>query len=312
MIIEYHPKLPDLRQLAAQPPGPIVKFGTEDGEAETIRLTAQLERVSLAAQLEIAPERVGRAVVLLNGEPPARERELNINRKTGTISGTVRLPRGKNQIQIQLSNPWHTTTFGPIVIEYRRPPRVQQWEPRLLEGRPFARISADCIADRFVHAQIEVSSRNRIPSTAQTSPRHREPRGEGGWSVLAEVPLSQGANDVTLRTWNEDGPSLEISNQLVYEKPVEPKPVVSVESPEVAVVRRPTISLQFRVRSNSALTSEKLFRERSSGARELVDEYQIGQLARNRDGAFEFPCKSEMRTRRRPKLIHHRDCQCRR
>ncbi len=55
LIIEYHPKLPDLRQLAAQPPGPIVKFGTEDGEAETIRLTAQLERVSLAAQLEIAP-----------------------------------------------------------------------------------------------------------------------------------------------------------------------------------------------------------------------------------------------------------------
>ncbi len=70
--------------------------------------------------------------------------------------------------------------------------------------------------------------------------------------MLAEVPLSQGANDVTLRTWNEDGPSLEISKQLVYEKPVEPKPVLSVESPEVAVVRRPTISLQFRVRSNSA------------------------------------------------------------
>ncbi len=151
LIIEYHPKLPDLRQLAAQPPGPIVKFGTEGGEEETIRLTAQLERVSLAAQLEIAPERVGRAVVLLNGEPPARERELNINRKTGTISGTVRLPRGMNQIQIQLSNPWHTTTFGPIVVEYRRPPQVRQWEPRLLEGRPFARISAQIASPtRFV------------------------------------------------------------------------------------------------------------------------------------------------------------------
>ncbi len=37
LIIEYHPKLPDLRQLAAQPPGPIVKFGTGGDELQPVR-----------------------------------------------------------------------------------------------------------------------------------------------------------------------------------------------------------------------------------------------------------------------------------
>jgi WD40 repeat protein len=293
LIIEYHPKLPDLRELEAQPPGPIVKFGTEGGELAPVSLTAHLVSVGLAGQLEVAPERVGRAAVVLNGEQLPGE--LIINRKTGTISGSVRLPRGKNQIQIQLSNPWHTMPFGPIVVEYRCPPQVEQWETRLLEGRPFARVSARVASlTALSRAEIEVAPRPQNPPNAQTYPAHRELGAKGVWTVFAEVPLTQGVNEVTLRTWNEDGASPEKSERLVYEKPVQPKPDLIMESSENAVVGRPIVALHFRVRSASSLTSVNLFRERSPASRKLVEEFNVGRLARSLDGAFEFPGKSEI------------------
>jgi len=293
LIIEYHPILPDLRQLTAQPPGPIVKVGTGDGELEPIDLTAQLEPAGMAPQREIAPERVGRATVLLNGEQLPRE--LAIDRKTGTVSGSIQVPRGKNQIQVQLSNPWHTTTFGPIFVEYRRPPEVQAWEVTLLSGRPFARISALLASlTALSRAEIEVASPTQNRPTAQPYAAQFEPRGKGVWAVSAEVPLTEGANDVALRTWNEDGASQVKSERLVYAKPVELKPDLFVESSENAVVGRPVVSLQFRVRSTSALTSVKLFRKESSAAKQLVEEFPVGQRARNLDGAFEFIGKSEV------------------
>ncbi len=250
-------------------------------------------RPAYRLRLAIALERVGRAALLLNDEQLPGE--LAIDRKSGAISGSVRLPRGKNQIQIQLSNPWQTTTFGPIVVEYRRPPQVEELEVKLLKARPFARVSARVASVAALsRAEVEVVARTPNPHVVQIYSAAQEPNANGGWTVLAEVPLSQGANEITLRTWNADGPSQEKSERLVYEKPVEPKPDLSVESPETANVGRPKVALQFRVRSASTLTSVKLVRERSSGSKELVQDYPIGQVVRNPEGAFEFAVKSEI------------------
>src|SRR5262249_14549769 len=113
-------------------------------------------------------------------------------------------------------------------------------------------------------------------------------RGESTWSVLAEVPLDQGANEVTLRTWNEDGASPERSQRLVYQKPVEPKPDVLAETPEKVGVGRRTAPLRLQVRSASTRARLQLIRERSSSSRTVVEEFPVGGLARGTAGDFEF------------------------
>ena len=105
--------------------------------------------------------------------------------------------------------------------------------------------SPDLGPGRVAHRAVARRDRGRAPNSESTDrpdlPRASGTgRGKGVWAVLAEVPLTQGANEVILRTWNEDGASPEKSERLVYEKPVEPKPDLIVETAEKAVVGRPT------------------------------------------------------------------------
>jgi hypothetical protein len=95
-------------------------------------------------------------------------------------------------------------------------------------------------------------------------------------------------NEIIIRTWNEDGPSLEKRQPLIYEKPVEPKPELIVETPEKVVVGRPLAPLQFRIRSAAPLTRVTLVRERSSATRVAVAEFPVESVARGADDRFEF------------------------
>src|SRR5262249_29296688 len=132
LAIEYRPDLPVLGPLAADPAGPIIQFGTGGSPPDpTVRLMAEIQGV---------PERIDRADVLLNGQP-LRE-PLTIDRKGQRILGLVPLSRGPNRISVRLSNRWHAKDFGPILLEYRRPPRVEPLAVMMRAGRPFAQLSA--------------------------------------------------------------------------------------------------------------------------------------------------------------------------
>ena len=153
------------------------------------------------------------------------------------ISGLVPWPRGKNEIIVQLSNRWHSASFGPIVVEYRRLPQVERWEAKLQPGRPFVTISAQ-VTSPTVLTRAEVQVLPRDGSAEPPYPVQWERKPEGLWEVHAEVPIRQGTNEVTIRAWNEDGESSPGKSQrLVYQKPVEPKPVVIVETPAKSVGR---------------------------------------------------------------------------
>src|SRR5207237_3355485 len=103
------------------------------------------------------------------------------DRKSRTLSGSVRLPRGKNEITVQLSNRWHSATFGPIVVEYRRPPQVDPWEARVLDGRPFAQLSAQVASvTALTRAELEVLDPSGKAPAARTFVARREQRWATG------------------------------------------------------------------------------------------------------------------------------------
>ncbi|HZW30011.1 MAG TPA: hypothetical protein VFF52_04840 [Isosphaeraceae bacterium] len=279
LTIAYHPDLPVLDPLVADPAGPIVRFGTGGSQSDpTVRLSAAING---------APERIGRAEILLN-DRPLRE-PLTIDRKGKRLLGSVPLSRGPNRIGVRLSNRWHTTDFGPIFVEYRRPPQVEPLVVTMRAGRPLAQLSARVASlTTLTRAEVEVVHQPGTLPAAHTYLAHREPRPRDLWAVSAEVPLEQGANQIILRTWNEDGASPEQRVLRVYEKPVERKPDVIVLTPEKLNVEQPRVVLRFRVRSESPLTRVELSSERSSAAPRSLAKFPVQQLARGADGRFEL------------------------
>jgi hypothetical protein len=278
LAIVYHPDVPVLGTLVATPPGPIVRFGADAQPDPTVELSAEIKGV---------PERIDRAEVLLNDLP--LRKPLTIDPKEKRLLGLVQLSGGPNRIAVRLSNRWHTKDFGPILVDYLRPPRVEPLAVTMRAGRPFAQLSAQVTSmTALTRAEVEVVHQARTAPPAHTYVARREQRAKDVWAVSAEVPLEQGANQIILRTWNEDGASPEQQERLVYEKPVEPKPDVIAETPEERIVVRPAIRLQFRVRSQSPLTRVELISERSSGSPEPLEKFPVEQIARGADGCFEL------------------------
>ena len=272
LVVVCHPPLPGLDLLQVDNPGPIVEPGT-GGDGPKLRLTAQIKG---------EPGRIDKALATRDGDEIAG---LEVDRESRRISGLVRLHRGTNAIGVLLSNRWHSVAFGPIRVEYRRPPLVERWQASLLPGRPFAGISARVASlTALTRAEIEV-----LPQAGNAEPPNSarwERRAEGVWEALAEVPIRQGANEVTLRTWNQDGESTPPKPvRLVYQKPVEPKPDLNVAESE-KTVGRPIAPLRFVVRSTSPLTRvELIFKGPPPRA---IKRFDIERLRRGPDGTYVF------------------------
>jgi hypothetical protein len=283
LTIAYHPSVPRLGPLAAEPLDPLEAPGTEERRAR-VRLSAKV----LGAA---AHHPVESATVLLDDEPlpdpPA------LDRGAGTLSALVGLHAGVNRLKVRLSNRWGSATYGPAVLQYRRPPLVGPAEARPRDGRPSAAVSARVRSlTALTRAEVEVVHRSASPTTSRVQSPRPEAVGDD-WVIAAEVPLEPGENEIIVRTWNADGPSPAVSRRLTYEKPVEPKPEVLVETPE-KVVRRPVFALRFRVRSPSPLERVRLSRIRAGGTRTPVEEFEGRQMVRRPDGAFEPPAPVEV------------------
>jgi hypothetical protein len=220
---------------------------------------------------------------------------MSIDRKDRKVSGLAPLARGPNRISVRLSNRWHTQDFGPILVEYRRPPQVGSFAVKMQAGRPFAQVSARVASlTALTRAEVQVVHESGAAPAAQTYVARREQRAQDDWAVSAEVPLEQGANQIILRTWNEDGASLEERKRLVYEQPVERKPDIIVETPEKINVGRPAVPLRFRVRSESPLARVELFGHRTSASPVSLAKLPVQTLARGAEGGFELREDREM------------------
>jgi hypothetical protein len=280
--IDYHPVLPTLEGLAVDPARRIIP-GVEKGESNPAWLA-----VGLAASIEGATEGMDPPIVLLDGQRLTEP--LSIDRQIKKLSGTIRVLHGPNphQVSVQLSNRWHSATFGPIPVEYRRPPKIEDLHARVLADRSFARLSAMITSlTALTGAEIKVVHLSGIaPADRTFDARPVQQNGGTVWTLDAEVPLQQGTNELILRTWNEDGASPEKRVELVYEKPVEPPPDVRLgETPERATSDRPFALLRFQVGSKSPLKRVELFRE---GNPKPVESFPVGPLAQGSDGTFEF------------------------
>jgi hypothetical protein len=191
-------------------------------------------------------------------------------------------------VSVELANRWHSASFGPLAVRFRRPPQIERGKAELIEGRPFAAVSARVqSASALTGAEVEVVSRSTDPPKRQVVRPKPEAAGDA-WVVAAEVALEPGLNEVVVRTRNEDGVSEALSKRLVYTKPVEPKPEVTLLTPE-KVGRRPASTVRFQVVSRSPLSSVKLFRLRAGGEREPVGpEFEAKKAGRRADGMFEL------------------------
>lgn len=274
LVVECHPPLPRLELLEADNPGPIREPGTAGDGTKPLRLTARIKG---------EPGRIDKAFATVNGDEVAG---LDVDRQAGRISGLVRLHRGTNAIGVLLNNRWHSAAFGPIVVEYRRPPLIERWEAKLQPGRPFARISAR-VASLTALTRAEIGVVPQVGNAEPAYPARWERKSGGVWEVLAEVPIQQGANEVTFRAWNQDGESTPPKPEhLVYQKPVEPKPDLIVAVTEKAV-SRPVAPLRFLVRSASPLTRVELI-PKGPKSRAAIRKFEVDRLRRETDGTYSF------------------------
>jgi hypothetical protein len=264
----YHPQVPRILELAAEPRGPVVIPGT-GGESPRVRLRARI-----VGTPEYCP--LDRAVVLVGDEPlpaaPSIDRQAEM--RDGIISADVPLRRGINTIGIEYGNRWsrELTRAGPITVEYRRPPLIEPLKIKAVPGRALAAVSATVrsltplrrVAVYVVAgAFLEPASR---PLTADWA------RAGEDWIASAEIPLEPGENTVLLRAWNEDGRG-EVQGTIRYEEPPRPPPIGILETPERAEVRRPFAPLRFRILSESPLERVVLYRVQSAAAPVFVQEF---------------------------------------
>jgi len=282
VTIDYRPRVPELTDIMLTPRESVL-HGRPDQAPPVVRFQCRL--------IESEDRHPYDAVVLVNGkEQPDRP---VVDARTSTLSASVPLQSGANQIQVRLGNAWGTAwSTEPVDVAYRRPPQILSVERPTVGDRPLVFVSAAAESPEDLPlTRARVLVRGEVPGSSDRVLDDVHFRKQGrAWLITArDVPIEVGTNTIRVLAWNRDGPSLESGRVegVVYRKPPPPKPDIEILNPgRDATVGSPRFEVEFRVRTSSTLRKVELTRARSSIEREVLFTADADRLAKG-GGDFE-------------------------
>jgi hypothetical protein len=142
---------------------------------------------------------------------------VSLDEASGRLSASI-LPRhGRNEVRVRLRNAWDVETLSsPIVVSYKRPPRVIAVSRSKAEGRPFVDLTAEVVSPEPLVPTAGRLQRERPglggPVEVEEVPVEAAFRRQGpGRYILTagNVPLKAGKNRFVVWAFNQDGRCIE-------------------------------------------------------------------------------------------------------
>jgi WD40 repeat protein len=272
VVLLYQPALPEVRITSPSPGQPFI----EGQDLLPIRVEGRL----------VWPE--GRhpctAQLFVNDQPQGAP--VNVTGKDTTLTIPTTLPGGESDLRIRLSNSWREEKTAPVVVRYRRPPRIVKLTAPKKSAKPFADVIAEVeTAKTLPLTQLSVKG-NVLPATA-IKPARIEEKGDTTLlqMVLRELPLQRGTNRVEFQASNSDGWALKpASVEIELEEPPEPRAEVALlDPPQNLVVEADRYTVELRVRSRSPIRRIELDR----GGQRIWERTDFSNVPKSADGWFE-------------------------
>ncbi|OAI46957.1 hypothetical protein AYO44_01910 [Planctomycetaceae bacterium SCGC AG-212-F19] len=293
VVLQYQPPLPELRITTPVEGQPFI----EGQDVVPIRVEGRLTwpegRHPCMAQLLVNDRPQGPAV--------------NVDAKDTALTIPASLAGGENSIRVQLKNPWREETTSPVVVRYRRPPRVVNLTGPKKSAKPFADIVAEVeTAKGLPLTQLSIKG-NTIPA-ATIKPERVQEKGDTSLLqlILRDLPLQRGNNRIEFMASNADGWALKpVTLEIEVEEPPEPRAEASFLDPQQnLVVEVEQYGVEFRVRSRSPLRRIELDR----GGERIWQRTDFADVTKSADGWYEVRAKQNVPLAPGPnslKLITH-------
>ncbi len=261
--------VPEIDRIAIDPPGPDV-FDAPDGSPPTLTLSATLRANPGApsAQASIAWNE-------------ANMPDLTYDRTNQQITAKILPKAGRNEIRLRLTNDkGGESSSAPLVVNYKRPPRVVS----VTRSDPGVGPAADLTAEVDSPESLVVSAArfqrewpgSQGPGEVVEVPVVPEIRrgGPGRWIIAARgLPLDPGENRFLVWAASADGHSLEPGRSavIIYTKPPQHRLSAEFVSPARDSAQSTAgCLLEFRARSTVRLVKVSIAKSDESGKVETV------------------------------------------
>jgi WD domain, G-beta repeat len=269
LTVRYRPLAATIERITLEPRGTDV-FDGADGSPPKVQLSALFR-----SEPGSPPSRPS---VLLND---AEVTPVSLDEAGRRVSASI-IPRpGRNELRVRLRNDWDVETLSaPIVVTYKRLPRVTAVSRSRSEGRPFIDLTAEVASPDALEPTACRLQRERpgqggpveVEEVPVETPIRRQ--GPGRFILTARnVPLKAGRNRFVVWAFNPDGRSIDPgrSEVIEYEEPPTHRLLAEIIRPDRDLTLAvPTCPVEFRARTTDRLREVKLIRADESGRTEVV------------------------------------------
>ncbi len=250
LVVVYHPRLPQVT-LAAPVPGP-------DLFEARLLLQGNWQQPGTDEPFQVEVQRISGQVL---SRFPA-----DLDRDRGRWSATIELLPGENQLAVQVRNQWRkqTLTEQPLVVFYRRPPRLLPADrPVVVQDRALIDLAVRVQTPAELPPLEVLINETRYPFSKK---RLEEGRGLATWDLQLEK-VAVKVEDRPLETLvvavsNADGFNRDRAEiQVKHVKPTPPPPRLFFRDPRADdTTDREAYAISFQVESSTPLERVEVWR----------------------------------------------------